>query len=46
MVNEVKLHKQRQSPERDVVALTKAAINVQRGRAGMMLTQREVERGQ
>jgi anaerobic magnesium-protoporphyrin IX monomethyl ester cyclase len=46
MVNEVKLHKQRQSPERDVVALTKAAINVQRGRAGMLLTQREVERGQ
>ncbi len=46
MVNEVKLHKQRQNPERDVLALTKAAINVQRGRVGMLLTQGEVERGQ
>ncbi|HEX5164836.1 MAG TPA: radical SAM protein [Thermomicrobiales bacterium] len=46
MVNEVKLHKQRQSPDRDPVALAKAAINVQRGRAGMLLTQHEVESGQ
>jgi radical SAM superfamily enzyme YgiQ (UPF0313 family) len=46
MVNEVALHKQRRSGERKVARMAKAFVNVQRGRAGMLLTQHEVERGQ
>ena len=46
MVNEVNLHKQRLKPERDVTRLAKSFVNVQVGRAGMLLTRHEVERGQ
>lgn len=46
MVNEVALHKQRHSAERNLPRMAKAFVNVQLGRAGMLLTQREVEHGQ
>ncbi|CAN5536410.1 radical SAM protein [soil metagenome] len=46
MVNEVNFHKQRQSEQRSVSRLAKAFVNVQLGRAGMRLTQHEVESGQ
>lgn len=45
MVNEVNLHKQRQMPTRDIPRLAKSFVNVQVGRAGMLLTQHQVERG-
>jgi hypothetical protein len=46
MVNEVEFHKQLKHRQRNVPKLAKTFINAQRGRAGMLLTQREVERGQ
>jgi radical SAM superfamily enzyme YgiQ (UPF0313 family) len=46
MVNEVSLHKQRQSPDRSLKRMAKAFVNVQVGRAGMRLTQSQVEAGQ
>jgi anaerobic magnesium-protoporphyrin IX monomethyl ester cyclase len=46
MVNEVALHKQRTSGERNIARMAKTLINAKIGRAGMMLTQREVEHGQ
>ncbi|CAN5739413.1 radical SAM protein [soil metagenome] len=46
MVNEVALHKQRNSPDRSIKKMAKAFVNVQLGRAGMRLTQSQVEAGQ
>ena len=46
MVNEVNLHKHRQADKQSIPRLAKAYVNVQLGRAGMLLTQGEVERGQ
>ena len=46
MVNEVNLHKQRNSPDRSIKSMAKAFVNVQVGRAGMRLTQHQVEAGQ
>lgn len=46
MVNEVNFHKQQRAEQRSVPRLAKAYVNVQLGRAGMRLTQHEVERGQ
>ncbi len=46
MVNEVNLHKGRQGQKQNYPQLAKAFVNLQLGRAGMLLTQREVERGQ
>jgi radical SAM superfamily enzyme YgiQ (UPF0313 family) len=46
MVNEVALHKQRNEPQRDIPTLAKTFVNAKLGKAGMLLTQREVERGQ
>lgn len=46
MVNEVNLHKLRQSQDQNIPKLAKSFVNLQLGRAGMRLTQHEVERGQ
>jgi radical SAM superfamily enzyme YgiQ (UPF0313 family) len=46
MVNEVAFHKQRTSRERNYPRMAKAFANVQLGRAGMRLTQHQVEHGQ
>jgi radical SAM superfamily enzyme YgiQ (UPF0313 family) len=46
MVNEVTLHQQRQGRDRSLKRMAKAFVNVQLGRAGMRLTQSQVEAGQ
>ncbi len=46
MVNEVKFHQQRQNGHGTLPRMAKAFVNAKLGRAGMMLTQREVEHGQ
>jgi anaerobic magnesium-protoporphyrin IX monomethyl ester cyclase len=46
MVNEVAWHQQRQNGDRSLPKMAKAFVNAKIGRAGMMLTQHEVERGQ
>jgi hypothetical protein len=43
MVNEVNLHKLRQSGSKDLLRMAKMFINAQRGRLGMHLTRRERE---
>ena len=45
MVNEVNLHKLRQTGSRDVLRMGKMFINAKRGRLGMRLTQNEREGG-
>jgi anaerobic magnesium-protoporphyrin IX monomethyl ester cyclase len=46
MVNEVAWHQQRQNGNGSLPKMAKAFVNARIGRAGMMLTQHEVERGQ
>ncbi|HLT19237.1 MAG TPA: radical SAM protein, partial [Thermomicrobiales bacterium] len=46
MVNEVAFHQQRHSPNRNLPRLAKTFINARLGRAGMRLTQNQVEMGQ
>lgn len=46
MVNEVSFHQQRTGRERNYPRMAKAFANVQLGRAGMRLTQHQVEHGQ
>jgi radical SAM superfamily enzyme YgiQ (UPF0313 family) len=45
MVNEVAWQKQRQSDRRDYRKMAKAFVNAKIGRAGMLLTQNELEQG-
>ena len=45
MVNEVALHRQRHAPGRSYRRLARAFVNARIGRLGMLLTEREVERG-
>ncbi|HEX3722347.1 MAG TPA: radical SAM protein [Nitrolancea sp.] len=45
MVNEVTLHQERQRDHPDYPRMAKALVNSKIGRAGMMLTEREVEHG-
>lgn len=45
MVNEVAWHQERRSERPDYPRMAKAFVNAQIGRAGMRLTEREVERG-
>ena len=43
MVNEVALHRHRQSQARNYKRLARAFVNARIGRLGMLLTEREVE---
>jgi radical SAM superfamily enzyme YgiQ (UPF0313 family) len=45
MVNEVALHRHRQAPRPSYKRLARAFVNARIGRLGMLLTEREVERG-
>jgi anaerobic magnesium-protoporphyrin IX monomethyl ester cyclase len=44
LVNEVALHRARQSPQKDLVHLAKAFVNAKVGKLGMTLTAGEVEK--
>jgi hypothetical protein len=45
MVNEVAQHQERQKDRPNYPRLAKALVNARIGRAGMLLTEREVEHG-